>query len=87
MNISILIIFSILLSSCSVGMALSGNEQKDTSVFYQGAVQHLFRNYLSTGEYPSKKEIRTMTRSWKDIRIKGISNGKENKVGFEEISL
>ena len=37
MNISILIIFSILLSSCSVGMALSGTEQKDTSVFYQGA--------------------------------------------------
>jgi len=24
-------------SGCSVGMALSGNEQKDTSVFYNGA--------------------------------------------------
>jgi hypothetical protein len=33
---STLILF-ILCSSCSVGMALSGNEQKDTSVFYEGA--------------------------------------------------
>ena len=27
----------VMFSGCSVGMALSGNEQKDTSVFYEGA--------------------------------------------------
>ena len=31
------LILIIVWSGCSVGMALSGNEQKDTSVFYQGA--------------------------------------------------
>jgi len=27
----------VLCTGCSVGMALSGNEQKDTSIFYKGA--------------------------------------------------
>jgi len=36
-KISIIFILSIILSGCSVGMALSGKEQKDTSVFYNGA--------------------------------------------------
>jgi hypothetical protein len=33
----VLIIVSLVGSGCSVGMALSGNEQRDTSVFYNGA--------------------------------------------------
>jgi len=33
----LLIIVPLVLNSCSVGMALSGSEQRDTSVFYQGS--------------------------------------------------
>ena len=33
----LIIMISFVGSGCSVGMALSGNEQKDTSVFYNGA--------------------------------------------------
>lgn len=37
----ILISFPLLLQGCSVGMALSGKEQKDTSTFYKGADRSL----------------------------------------------
>ncbi|MGB7291282.1 MAG: hypothetical protein WBD99_03835 [Thermodesulfobacteriota bacterium] len=33
----LLMMISLVCSGCSVGMALSGNEQRDTSVFYNGA--------------------------------------------------
>jgi len=36
-RLSLLLILVIFCSGCSVGMALSGQEQKDTSVFYNGA--------------------------------------------------
>lgn len=35
--VSVCLVLVIFCSGCSVGMALSGNKQKDTSVFYQGA--------------------------------------------------
>ena len=71
----LLIIGPIVLSSCSVGMALSGTEQKDTSVFYQGA--HRSFVHAKTG-LPSHS-IKDKDGKWIDTYI--IVKGNETSAG------
>ncbi len=70
-----LILFPLLLHSCSVGMALSGTEQKDTSVFYQGA--HRSFVHAKTG-LPSHS-IKDKDGKWIDTYI--IVKGNEPSAG------
>jgi len=70
-----LILFPLLLHSCSVGMALSGQEQKDTSVFYYGA--HRSFVHAKTG-LPSHA-IQDKDGKWIDTYL--IITGNEPSAG------
>ena len=74
-NLTTYLVISILLSSCSVGMALSGNEQKDISVFYYGA--HRSFVHAKTG-LPSRA-IQDKEGKWTDTYL--IVKGNEPSAG------
>ncbi len=68
-------IIALLISSCSVGMALSGHEQKDTSVFYYGA--HRSFVHAKTG-LPSHT-VQDKEEKWIDTYI--VIKGNEPSAG------
>ncbi|MGB7292298.1 MAG: hypothetical protein WBD99_09015 [Thermodesulfobacteriota bacterium] len=69
------ILLVILCSGCSVGMALSGNEQKDTSVFYNGAE----RSFVIAKVGMPDAEMRDKDGNWVDTYL--IVKGNDPSAG------
>ena len=71
----LLIIVPLVLNSCSVGMALSGSEQRDTSVFYQGA----HRSFVHAKTGLPYHSIKDKDGGWIDTYL--IVKGNEPSAG------
>lgn len=54
----------------------------DTFAELKGAFQHVFRTYVSTGDFPPIEDISRMIRAWRDARVVGVSEKEERRMGL-----
>ena len=74
------LILIILSSGCSVGLALSGNEQRDTSVFYEGAE----RSFVYAKVGMPDGAVQDKDGLWIDTYL--IVKGNEPSAGIPRVS-
>lgn len=75
----------VLLAGCSVGMALSGNLQKDTSILFPGAPREAVITKLGEPETSSKDQQGRYTDSY--LLVKGNSPSLGRAVGHATLDL
>ena len=54
----------------------------DTFAELKGALQHMLRAYVSTGDFPPVEEVARMIGIWKEARVEGISEKRESRIGM-----
>ncbi|MGH7799862.1 MAG: ATP-binding protein [Thermodesulfobacteriota bacterium] len=54
----------------------------DTFAELKGALQHLLRSYVSTGDFPSEEEVVRMIKTWKEVKVVGALEKGERRMGL-----
>lgn len=71
-----MILFMFVVSSCSVGMAMSGEEQKDTSILFPGSPRVVVIAKLGPPETSTKDEEGCYTDSYSIVKGNAPSTGR-----------
>ncbi len=71
-----IVLIALFLSGCSVGMAMSGKEQKDTSVVFPGSPRDVVVAKLGPPETSTKDADGNIVDSWMIIKGNEASGGR-----------